>query len=35
MYRKITNKKQQRNIAEGSGHLGRMGGRKWDENKPR
>jgi len=32
IYRKITNKNDIE-VAEGSGHLGGMGGRKWDENK--
>ena len=26
--------KNERKVAEGSGHLGGMGGRKWDEYKP-
>ena len=32
IYRKTTNKND-RKVAEGSRHLGGMGGRKWDENK--
>jgi len=33
IYRKITHRNDIEKIAEGSGHLGRMGGGKWDENK--
>jgi hypothetical protein len=32
IYRKIANKNYRR-VAEGSGHPGGMGSRKWDENK--
>jgi len=35
IYRKITNKKLHKKVAEGSGHFGGVGGRKWDENKSR
>jgi hypothetical protein len=35
IYKKITDKNDIKKIAEGSGHLGGMGGGKWDENKSR